>query len=116
MSFKFFLMYEVVRLVVCQRFYKKNFKIIPRKCKRPFFEKRNCDFLNYRDMNFFFFFFRESFNLWHPLLMIALYQQTKTPISFWCRRRLNPRSLIQPSETLPVETLVTLFMDFIIKL
>ena len=49
MSLKFFLMYEVVRLVVCQRFYKKNLKIIPRKCKRPFFEKRNCDFLNYRN-------------------------------------------------------------------
>ena len=52
---------------------------------------------------FFLFFFWESFNLWHPLLIIALYYQTKTPISFWCRRRLNPRSLIQPSETLPVE-------------
>ena len=35
--------------------------------------------------------------------MIALYHQTKTPISFWCKRGLNPRSLIQPSETLPVE-------------
>ena len=33
----------------------------------------------------------------------ALYHQTKTPISFWCRRGLNSRSLIQPSETLPVE-------------
>ena len=30
----------------------------------------------------FFFFLRESFNLWRPLLMIALYYQTKTPISF----------------------------------
>ena len=40
----------MVRLVVCQRFYKKNLKIIPRKCKRPFFEKRNCDFLNCRNM------------------------------------------------------------------
>ena len=49
------------------------------------------------------FFFRESFNLWHPLLMIALYHQTKIPISFWCRRGLNHRSLIQPSETLLVE-------------
>ena len=48
-------------------------------------------------------FFRESFNLWRPLLMIAHYHQIKTPISFWCRRRLNFRSLIQPSETLPVE-------------
>ena len=52
---------------------------------------------------FFFFFLRESFNLWRSLLMIAFYRQTKTPISFWYRRRLNPRSLIQPSETLPVE-------------
>ncbi|KAL0007290.1 hypothetical protein SO802_008792 [Lithocarpus litseifolius] len=32
----------------------------------------------------------------------ALYHQTKTPIGFWCRRGLNPKSLIQPSETLPV--------------
>ena len=40
----------MVRLVVCQRFYKNNLKIIPRKCKRPFFEKRNCDFLNCRNM------------------------------------------------------------------
>ena len=36
-------------------------------------------------------------------LMIALYHQTKTPISFWCRRELNSRSLIQPLEILPVE-------------
>ena len=50
-----------------------------------------------------FFFFLESFNLWRPLLMIDFYHQTKTPISFWCRRGLNPRSLIQLSETLPVE-------------
>ena len=50
-----------------------------------------------------FFFFRESFNLWRPLLMIALYHQNKTLITFCCRRGLNPRFLIQPSETLPVE-------------
>ena len=51
MSLNFFLMYEVIRLVVCQRFYKKKkFKIIPRKCKRPFFEKGNCEFLNCRNM------------------------------------------------------------------
>ena len=47
--------------------------------------------------------FWESFNLWHPLLIITYYHQTKTPISFWCRRGLNPRSLIQPSEILPIE-------------
>ena len=35
--------------------------------------------------------------------MIALYCQTKTLISFWYKRGLNPISLIQPSETLPVE-------------
>ena len=50
-----------------------------------------------------FFFLRKSFNLWHPLLMITLYHQTKIPISFLCRRGLNLRSLIHPSETLPVE-------------
>ena len=33
----------------------------------------------------------------------ALYHQTKTPISFWSRQELNPRSFIQPSTTLPVE-------------
>ena len=49
------------------------------------------------------FFFLESFNLWRPLLMIALYHQTKTPISFLCRRGLNLRSLIQSLETLPVK-------------
>ena len=50
-----------------------------------------------------FFFFGESFNLWRPLLIIVLYHQTKTPISFWCKRGLNPKSLIQPSKTLPIE-------------
>ena len=54
-------------------------------------------------LDFFFFFWRErerereSFNLWHPLLMIAFYHQTKIPISFWCRRKLNSKSLIQLS-------------------
>ena len=41
--------------------------------------------------------------------MIALYHQTKTPIKFWCRQGLNLRSLIQPSETLPVELTGTHF-------
>ena len=35
--------------------------------------------------------------------MIILYHQTKTLISFWCRQRLNLKSLIQPSEILPIE-------------
>ena len=49
------------------------------------------------------FFFLESFNLWRPLLMITLYHQTKTPIGFCCRRRLNLRSLIQPLKILSIE-------------
>ena len=51
----------------------------------------------------FFLSFLESYNLWRLLLMIALYRQTKTPINFWYRQGLNPRSLIQPSNTLLVE-------------
>ena len=56
-------------------------------------------------LNFFFFLIikRESFNLWCPLLMIAFYHQTQTPINFWGRQGLNRRSLLQLSETLPVE-------------
>ena len=49
------------------------------------------------------FVFWGNFNLWRSLLMVALYHQTKTPISFWCSRELNLRSLIQPSDTLPIE-------------
>ena len=48
-------------------------------------------------------FFLESFNIWRPLLMIVLYLQTKIPISFLCKWKLSPISLIQPSETLPIE-------------
>ena len=35
--------------------------------------------------------------------MIVFYHQIKILIDFWCRRKLNFKSLIQPSETLPVE-------------
>ena len=35
--------------------------------------------------------------------MIAIYHQTKTPISFLCKEKLNPRSLTQSLETLPIE-------------
>ena len=44
-----------------------------------------------------------DFNLWHSILMIAIYYQTKTPISFWWKWELNRKSLIQQSETLSVE-------------
>ena len=37
---------------------------------------------------------------------------TKTPISFWCRRGLNPRSLIQPLETLPVKLTAHIIFSF----
>ena len=55
-------------------------------------------------LNFFFLIIkRESFNLWCPLLVIAFYHQTQTPINFWGRQGLNRRSLLQLSEILPVE-------------
>ena len=69
------------------------------KCGEP----DNCQKL-FGQMGHFFFFFlrereRESFNLWQ----VALYYQIKILISFWCRRELNSRSLIQLLETLSVE-------------
>ena len=51
----------------------------------------------------FFLFFLENFNLWRPLLMIIIYHQIKISISFWCRREMDPRSLIQPSKILSIE-------------
>ena len=59
-----------------------------------------------------FFFFKENFNLWHPFMMITHYHQTKIPISFWCSRGSNLRSLIQPSKTLAVELTRTHLSDF----
>ena len=51
----------------------------------------------------FFFFFERKFQLMASILDDGLYHQTKITIGFWCRWRLNPRFLIQLSETLPVE-------------
>ena len=48
-----------------------------------------------------FFFFRER--EFQYMSSWAFYHQTKTPINFWYKRRLNLRSLIQPSKTLPIE-------------
>ena len=45
--------------------------------------------------------------------MIALYHQIKTLISFLYRRGLNPRSLIQPSETLLIELIGTYTIQLI---
>ena len=39
--------------------------------------------------------------------MITFYHQIKTSINFWYRQGLNPRSLIQPSEILPIELIGT---------
>ena len=33
----------------------------------------------------------------------TIYHQTKKSINFWCRRRVEPKSLIQLQETLLVE-------------
>ena len=49
------------------------------------------------------FFFREFQLMVSTFDGSFLYHQIKTPINFWCRRGLNPRSVIQPSETLPFE-------------
>ena len=43
-----------------------------------------------------FIFIFLSFNLWRLFLIITFYYHIKTPIGFWCRRRLNLKSLIQP--------------------
>ena len=67
---------------------------------KQMFSSLHCATLHY---NCLIIIFLENFNLWRLLLKIALYHQTKTPISFWCRRGLNPRSFIQLSKTLPVE-------------
>ena len=41
----------------------------------------------------------------------AFYHQTKTPIGFWCRQGLNPKSLIQLSETLLVKLIRTYYKN-----
>jgi len=38
---------------------------------------------------------------------VSSYHQTKTPINFWCKWELKPRSLIQLSETLLIELIGT---------
>ena len=51
--------------------------------------------------------FLENSDLWHSLLIMAIYYQTKTSINFLCRQGLNVRFLIQPSEILPIELIET---------
>ena len=66
-----------------------------------------CVGFNYRDN----FFFLESFNLRHSLLMITLYHQIKIPNGFWCSQGLNSKSLIQLLEILIVELTGTHYRD-----
>ena len=51
---------------------------------------------------FFFFSFYQSFNLWRPLMIIALLLSNQNT-SFWYWQKLNLRYLIQPSEILSVK-------------
>ena len=69
---------------------------------------------NYHNYDNFYFYFLENSNLWCPLLVITFYHQIKTLISFWCRRELNFRSLIQLLETLLVELIETQIMIIIL--
>ena len=63
---------------------------------------------------FFFFFFFERVLYFASALEDALYYQTKSSIDFLCRRGLNLRSLIQPSETLLVKLIGTHFKNTIL--
>ena len=52
-------------------------------------------YINYFWFNLVFFFFIGEFQPMAFASDIVFYHQTKTPIDFWCRQRLNPKSLIQ---------------------
>ena len=62
----------------------------------------SCKIVIYKTNQYFFW---KSFNWWclFLMIMIVLYHQIKTSISFWCKRRLNPKSLIQPLKILPIK-------------
>ena len=78
-----------LRLYVC--FSLKNFTIIALMCSVYMcvvFTNNFCSLK--RNFSKFFFFLREFHNLWHLLLIIALYYQTKTPISFLCKWGRTP--------------------------
>ena len=92
----------------------KKFIISSPKCPWDFGLVATLDYGSERGANskfciidsFFVFFWRE-YHLMVSVFGDNSYHQTKTPIGFWCRRRLNPRSLIQPSEILPIELIGT---------
>ena len=53
--------------------------------------------------NAIFFFFKREFQLMASAPDNSSLLSDQDTNQFWCRRGLNPRSLIQPSEILPVE-------------
>ena len=57
----------------------------------------------YGTILFFIFYFFREFQLMTSALDNTFYYQIKTPISFWCRWRLNLKSLIQLSEILSID-------------
>ena len=58
------------------------------------------------------YFFLREFQYMTSALNDVLYYQTKTPIGFWCKRRLNPRFFIQPSGILLVELTGTYHFNY----
>ena len=78
-------------------------QILLPKYSQIFFSKTKIYSVQVVNRVFFFFFFKREFQYMTFAPDNVFYQQTKTPIGFWCRRRLNLKSLIQPLETLPVE-------------
>ena len=81
-----------------------GFFFLPRQ-QFPLTNENNLVVRRTQNTTYIKFFFLKSFNLWCPLLIIALYYRIKILISFWCRRELNPRSLIQLSKTLPIKVI-----------
>ena len=71
--------------------------------------------LSKEGVNWFFFFIKNNFNLWRPLLIITFYYHIKISIGFWYRRKLNIGSLIQPLDILPVELTRTHNCFFVIN-
>ena len=87
---------------------------ISQELQRGFFLLASFPFLHLINIYIYIYiFFRESFNLWRLLQMIAHYHRIKISISFWCSWGLNPWSLIQLSETLLVELTETHIIIYI---
>ena len=64
--------------------------------------------------NAIFFFFKREFQLMASAPDNSSLLSDQDTNQFWCRRGLNPRSLIQPLKTLPVELTGTHIMAFLV--